>query len=62
MANVFANAKNCAFGPMSGRATPRVTIYKATTGEGGLGNVGSTALGTGRGLRGLSIYDTRRSL
>lgn len=61
-ANTFVNAKNCAYGPISGRSNPKVTIYKATTGEGGIGSRGSKNLGTGRGLRALSIYDTRRIL
>ena len=60
-ANVFANAKNCAYGPTSGRATPKVTIYRATTSEGGEGCNGSQ-LNVGTGLRSFNLYDTRRKL
>ena len=67
-ANIFANAKNCSMPAFSGRAAPRVSIYRSTTIPwGGIGYAGHDAtdtagtfpyaLGT---IRGLQFWDPRR--
>jgi len=65
-ANIFANAKNCAMPPLSGRASPKVTIYKGTTGQGGEGYVGAPVATVGyplgSGLRSFNFFDVRRQI
>lgn len=64
-ADVFANAKNCASRKDHGRANPKVTIIKSTTGTGGEGSNGSPAghpTGLGAGLRSINLFDIGRKL
>ena len=68
-ANTFANAKNCAYKASSGRANPKVTIYKSTTGIGGEGSdgyliplTGDPVTGLGAGLKSINIFDIRRDI
>ena len=64
--NTFANAKNAAFRPLSGRANPKVSIYKSSTGPGGIGSNGRVGLtgvsGLGAGIKSLNIFDIRRDI
>lgn len=64
-ADVFANAKNCASRRDHGRANPKVTILKSTTGTGGEGSNGSPAghpTGLGSGLKSINLFDIGRKL
>ena len=62
-ANVFANAKHCAAKPQSGRANPKVSIYRSKTTTGGEGYAGTGSTDAiGSGLRSISIFDIRRQV
>ena len=61
--NLFANAKHCAAKPASGRANPKVSIFRSKTSTGGEGYAGTGATDAiGSGLRSLSIFDIRRKV
>ena len=64
---IFANAKNCAMPPLSGRAAPKVTIYRSTTAWGpGVGFTGVDAQDfgytLGAGFLSVGIMDPRRRI
>jgi len=64
---IFANAKNCAMPPLSGRASPKVTIYRSTTAWGpgvGFTGVDAQAFGyaLGAGFLSVGIMDPRRRI
>jgi|TARA_A100000172_G_scaffold41301_3_gene25225 hypothetical protein len=61
-ANTFANAKNAAYRPLSGRANPKVSIYRSTTGAGGIGSNGLGVSALGVGLKSINIFDIRRNI
>jgi len=67
-ANTFANAKNCSMPAFSGRAAPRVSIYRSTTGVfGGLGSPGMKDLAAANPypfgtMRAVEFFDPRRIL
>ncbi len=62
-ANTFANAKHAATQPRSGRANPKVSIYKSSTTDGGIGDSGDgTIAGYGAGLKSIEIFDIRRNI
>ena len=62
-ANVFANAKHAATQPRSGRSTPKISIYKSSTGDGGIGDGGNGEIaGYGAGIKSIEIFDIRRNI
>jgi hypothetical protein len=62
-ANTFANAKNAASSPRSGKANPKISIYKSSTTDGGDGDGGDSGVpGFGAGLKSISIFDIRRNI
>ena len=62
-ANTFANAKHAATQPRSGRATPKISIYKSSVGDGGIGDGGDGAKpGYGAGIKSIEIFDIRRNI
>ena len=52
--------------PLSGRASPKVTIYKGITGQGGEGYAGAPVATVGyplgSGLRSFNFFDVRRQV
>jgi len=64
--NTFTNAKNAAFRPLAGRANPKVSIYRSSTGPGGIGSNGRVSItalsGIGAGLKSINMFDIRRDI